>query len=218
MARFLKPASLVVLLISPVLIHMALFHSRSSILPLAFLVLQFAGLGLALMGQVRGRAKRLVAAFMAILVGGVAWRFDAEGIVASSGVTHAVVHSALIVFFGGSLLKGREPLVTIFMRRIRGTLQPELVRYGRQVTILWCICSAAQLATSAALLLTAPLATWSFFINVLSLPLVFLVFAGEIVYHTVRFRHLPRSRLTDLVKVVAAWRATPGSTEKTVAG
>jgi uncharacterized membrane protein len=97
-------------------------------------------------------------------------------------------------FFGRTLLPGREPLVTAIARFMHGTLAPEVERYTRRVTAAWCVFFAAVAATSIALAVFAPLAVWSFCSNVLSYPLVGLMFASEYAIRRRRFpdyRHVP---------------------------
>src|SRR5512143_4142772 len=88
------------------------------------------------------------------------------------GVPHAAIYLFLLVLFGRSLAPGREALVTRFARQIHGGLPPELESYTRRVTWAWCGFFAAMLALSALLYLSAPLAAWSLFVNVLNFPLL----------------------------------------------
>jgi uncharacterized membrane protein len=75
--------------------------------------------------------------------------------------------------------------------------------HTRRVTLAWCCFFAAQLIGSLVLYLFAPLAVWSFFINVLNLPLIVLMFVLEGTYRYFRFRDLPLDRLSDLRRIVA---------------
>src|SRR5690348_14537729 len=105
---------------------------------------------------------------------------------AVNGVTHAGINLLLLWVFGRTLLRGREPLVTQFARRVHGTIPADIEAYTRRVTAAWCMFFAAQVLLSALLLATASLDAWSLFINVLSFPLVALMFVGEYLYRTVR--------------------------------
>jgi uncharacterized membrane protein len=53
----------------------------------------------------------------------------------------------------------------------------------------------AQVAMSALLAAFAPIAVWSFFVNLLSLPLVVLTFVAEYGYRCVRHRTYPHASL-----------------------
>jgi uncharacterized membrane protein len=107
---------------------------------------------------------------------------------AMNALTHGAINICMLWLFGRSLAAGREPLVTRFARRIHGKLPPEIEAYTRHVTVAWGVFFVTQILASAALWVLAPIQTWSFFINVLSLPLVALMFAVEYVYRVCRFR------------------------------
>jgi uncharacterized membrane protein len=214
--RSLNALGLVVLIGAPALIHIALFHSQSHALPLALLLLQLGGFWVVVGARVRGRGKWLLGAALGGLAGLLAWAFGAQAAVVSAGLAHAAIHIALLTLFARTLIQGREPLITGIVRRIRGPLPPEIDRYSRQVTVLWCAYFTAQLLASLLLLCAAPLAAWSFFINVLSFPLTVTVFVGEFIFHTIRFRHLPQRHFVELVKAITAWRMT--APEKTQTG
>ena len=128
-------------------------------------------------------------------------RWDGLGFPLAYGLPHATAYLLLLWYFGRSLGGGREPLITRLARRIRGTLSPELERYTRWLTVAWCVFFAAQIACSAALLAFAPLETWSFFVNVLNVPLVAAMFLGDYAY---RFARLRDQRITSITRI---WRA-----------
>lgn len=104
-----------------------------------------------------------------------------------NGLPHAVINILLLGLFGRTLASGREALITGFARRVHGTLAPDIERYTRQVTLAWCVFFAAQVLVSAILFATASLETWSVFVNLLSGPLIVLMFVGEYLYRIVRF-------------------------------
>lgn len=104
-----------------------------------------------------------------------------------NGLPHAAFNVLLLWVFGGTLARGREPLVTAFARRIHGTLPPGIEAYTRRVTLAWCLFFGAQLLLSATLLGVATLNTWSIFVNVLSFPLVVAMFVAEYLYRRARF-------------------------------
>ena len=203
MARIGKALVLAGLLASPGIVHLALWLGWPPAVAAVAVGVQLAALAAALLARAQVRHRGAVALSAAALLMVLAWHFGAHGLAVSSGVPHAIMHTVLLALFGASLWPGREPLVTRVIAHIRGPLPDELIRYGRHVTIAWCCYFAAQLAVSATLLLTAPLTVWSFFINVLNLPLLFAMFAAEYAYRRVRFRHLPKSRLKDMIKVLA---------------
>jgi uncharacterized membrane protein len=102
---------------------------------------------------------------------------------------HIAIYLLLLWFFGRTLRAGREPLVTRFARHVHGALPPEIDRYTRQLTWAWCFFFAGMALTSLALFAFAPLAAWSWFANVLNLPLLVLMFVLEYGFRLVRFPH-----------------------------
>jgi uncharacterized membrane protein len=108
-----------------------------------------------------------------------------------------------------SLRRGREPAVTGFARRLRRTMPDKVVRYTRQVTIAWCVFFAAQLGASAALLLMAPPAVWSAFVNLLNLPLLAAMVLAEFGCRLILFRHEPHTSLVDTIAALRHVRFTP---------
>ena len=117
------------------------------------------------------------------------------GLAAAYGLSHTAIYLSLLWFFGRTLVRGREPLITGFARRVHGTLPPEMEAYTRRVTQAWCAFFIAQAATSAALFTWASLDTWSLFVNVLNLPLLALMFAAEYLYRVTRHRNFPHASI-----------------------
>lgn len=103
-------------------------------------------------------------------------------------VEHIAMFLALAGWFGASLRPGREALVTRFARLVEGPLTPAGLAYTRVVTLAWAVFSAAVAAASALLYFLAPLALWSVFANLLTLPLVGVMFVAEFL---VRIRVCP---------------------------
>jgi uncharacterized membrane protein len=124
------------------------------------------------------------------------------GLIAASGLPHALIYAALLVIFAATLRRGRDPLVTALSRRMYAVVPEEMAVYTRRVTWAWCAFFVAQLATSLALFLFAPVVVWSFFVNVLNLPLLALMFIAE---HTCRpflLRNAPRHSLDDVRRII----------------
>lgn len=131
------------------------------------------------------------------------------GLLAVNGLSHATLNLFLLWLFGRTLLHGREPLISQISRHINGELRVEVVDYTRRVTIAWCTYFAAQVAVSLLLYLLAPLAAWSFFINVLNLPLLILMFAAEKLYRTLRFPNHPKTSILKAIEVYSRDFAAP---------
>ena len=112
----------------------------------------------------------------------------------------------LFMTFGRTLIAGRQPLCTRFAEAVHAPLTPQHEIYARQVTIAWTLFFLAMALASTLLFFLAPLATWSFFANFLTLPLVALMF---IVEYWVRRWVLPDMRHSRILDAVRAFRNTP---------
>jgi uncharacterized membrane protein len=131
------------------------------------------------------------------------------GLLAVNGLSHATLNLFLLWLFGRTLLRGREPLISQISRHINGELKPEVVEYTRHVTIAWCVYFTLQVIISLALYLLAPLAAWSFFINILNLPLLILMFVVEKTYRTMRFPNHPKTSILKAIEVYSKDFAAP---------
>jgi uncharacterized membrane protein len=116
---------------------------------------------------------------------------------------HFGVNGALALIFGRTLTGGRKPLITRLAAYVHEVMTPELNRYTRQVTLAWTIFFATCSLLSAVLFFFGPIEAWSVFANILSLPLIVLMFLGE---HQVRKRVLPKRDLVGLKATVHAFR------------
>lgn len=193
-------------LASPAVLHLApVLHWPGYVTALC-LGLQMAILLALVVTQLSPWWKWLLAGAIAALAAGLAWQFGERGVLVSAGIPHTAAHGTLLTLFALSLRPGGEPVITAIMRRVRGPLTGELAAYGRAVTLAWALFFAGQLAVSAALLIFAPLDAWSFFINVVNLPSILAMFAGEYLYRRLRFRHLRHTRVQDMVRGFMAWR------------
>jgi hypothetical protein len=128
------------------------------------------------------------------------------GFVTASALTHWGIYISLLVTFGLTLRPGHEALITAMARRMhgdgQGRIAPRLAAYTRRVTLAWCGFFAVQLGISVSLFCFAPLVVWSFFVNILDIPLVAAMFAAE---YWVRLRCLddpPRHSLPVIMKMI----------------
>ncbi|HKY91731.1 MAG TPA: hypothetical protein VJM11_11860 [Nevskiaceae bacterium] len=113
-----------------------------------------------------------------------------------------VLPAMLLILFGGSLRRGREPLITRMARATRTELPADLERYSRQVTVLWVVVLAAQVALAAGLALFASAETWSWYTNVASYVVIGAVFAIEYGWRRWRFRHLAHPGVVEYVRLL----------------
>lgn len=112
-------------------------------------------------------------------------------------------NGALLLIFGASLARGREPLCSRVAGMVRGwPLQPEVARYTRQVTIAWTIFFATMIALSLALYRFATVEAWSVFANLLATPLVGAMFVVEYAVRRRVLRDVPHAPLTAALR---AW-------------
>jgi uncharacterized membrane protein len=151
----------------------------------------------ALAGWVVARARNKATWLAALSVAGVivyvAENQERLGLAAVSGIPHAAAYLFLLWWFGRTLVPGADSMVTRLARRVHGVLPPDMERFTRSVTIAWCVFFLAQLIVSAALFAFAPLEAWSAFVNLLNLPLLGLMFAGQWIYRNVRHPDFPRA-------------------------
>lgn len=201
-----KYALIVALLASPVLVHMASALKWPVPVAASCVALQMGIVLAAVLSPWDTRWKWPLVVFLAAFAIALAWTFGTRGFVVSAGLPHAAAYSSLCAMFGLSLRADREPIITSIMRRIHRPLAPEWEIHGRHVTVVWACFFGGQLAMSALLFLFAPLQVWSFFVNVLNLPLVLAMFTVEYTYRRLRYRHLTHSRVRDMLRAVAAWR------------
>lgn len=135
------------------------------------------------------------------------------GFVTVSALTHWAIYGALFFTFARTLRHGREPLITMMARRMHGDshghLSGELERYTRRVTLAWACFFATQLSVSIMLFCFAPLVVWSFFVNILDLPLVVAMFAAEYACRLRCLQNPPRHSIAAIVKMIAEIRKPP---------
>lgn len=118
-------------------------------------------------------------------------------------VQHVGINAMLCLVFGRTLAPGARPMVSLLAEMVHGPLTPRLVRYTRAVTWAWVGYFALTAGTSMLLFTLAPNAVWSAFVNLLSLPLLGAMFAGE---YLVRCLLIPRSERSGFFSAMSAYR------------
>jgi uncharacterized membrane protein len=113
-----------------------------------------------------------------------------------------IIYLALGVWFGKSLLPGREPLISWFARMERVHLEQDLARYTRLLTLIWTVFFVSMSALSASLAVFAEHETWSLFTNGASYVLIALLFVGEYAYRRVRYSHYRHSSLPRMITML----------------
>jgi uncharacterized membrane protein len=122
----------------------------------------------------------------------------------SSGALHALPHVAVCLFvaslFGRTLLPGRETLVTRLALHVHGSLPDFIHAYTLQVTWAWFLFMSALALVSLGMSCFAVLSAWSLLANVLTLPLVLLMFIAEYAYRRWRFPGFEHASLTAAMR------------------
>jgi uncharacterized membrane protein len=187
----------------PLLYHAALATGRWTPSAAGLAFVQLLVISLLLMARSTYRRKWYVGASAACFLAIICWRSAQVSVVAASAIPHTLAYVALLAVFGSTLLPGREPLITALTRSMRGVISDRIVAYTRRVTVVWCSFFAAQLVVSLVLFVSTPLSVWSFFVNVLNLPLLVLMFGVEYGYRILRVQGAPRHNLSDVPVIVA---------------
>ncbi|HAJ12640.1 MAG: hypothetical protein WCZ20_03795 [Hydrogenophaga sp.] len=154
---------------------------------------------------------------MLLMAGGLAWRWGwlRGNLPWLYYLQHLGTHLAMAAWFGRSLMAGREPVVTGLARMIFGDGLSERKRgYTRQVTLGWTVFFVVNALVSTLLFAWAPIEVWSVHANVLTGPLIGLVFLVEML---VRRCVLPPAERPGVREIIEAWRSRqdPGRTTTT---
>jgi len=134
-------------------------------------------------------------------------------------VQHAGTNGLLCIAFARTLGGGHVPMCTRIAEMTHRRVSEALARYTRQVTVAWTLFFGLTTVASAALFAFGSIAAWSTFANLLMIPLVALMFAGE---YGVRCRMLSREDRGSILDAVRAYRkssdiAAPAPASFTVA-
>jgi uncharacterized membrane protein len=182
------------------LVHSSVSSAQTGLFHAILLWLPLAALAVWILTRSGNRLLWLATLSVAGVVVVLAEHQEQLGLAAVSGISHAAAYLFLLWYFGRTLARGREPIIARFARNVHGALPPEMEPFTRNLTIAWCVFFAAQLIASALLFAFAPLNAWSLFINLLNLPLLALMFLGQLIYRMVRYPNLPRASLWHVVE------------------
>ena len=120
---------------------------------------------------------------------------------------HVGINLLLCLAFGRTLVAGSVPLISRLATIVHGSLSPRLVAYTRAVTWAWVGYFGLMALLSVLLFAWTPAPVWSAFVNLLSLPLLGAMFAGEFV---VRMCVIPREERSGFLQSVLAYRQFSG--------
>lgn len=121
-------------------------------------------------------------------------------------IQHVATNLLLCIGFGRTLLGTRQPMCTRIAAVMHREVSPALARYTRHVTLAWTLFFALTVTVSVLLFAFGSLTAWSTFANLLTLPLVALMFAAE---YAVRLWVLPEDRSSILDAIRAYRQSTP---------
>ena len=209
--NWMRRVAVVVAVAAPVGTHTALGLGQGYGVALALAAIQAVACGV-LVGQGGRRWRWAGAAVTAGLLGAIAAGAAIAprmGLLAVAGLSHAMIYTALLAWFGASLLPGRVALVTWLASRLNPRFHPGMVPYTRAVTWAWCAVFAAQVMVSAALLLLAP-GWWAAFVTTLHVPLVIAAGLIEFAVRRWRWRHDGYTGLRDTVVGTRRLFSRPG--------
>jgi uncharacterized membrane protein len=154
----------------------------------------------------RTRHPLLTGTGIVVMLGGLAWYWPTlrDNVALLFFIQHLGTNLALGTLFGRSLLGGGEALITQLAKAVHnGELSERKRRYTRHATLAWTLFFLITALISAALWLFAPQAIWSVFANLLSAPLLAVMFIGE---HIWRVNALPPEERPSIAQVARAYR------------
>lgn len=117
-----------------------------------------------------------------------------------------VMPLALLMYFGLTLLPGREPLITSIARSVRGTLIPAMEKYTRTLTQMWCWVFLAMTLAAIVLPLLQQPKLWSWITNVINYGVIGSLFIGEFILRKKLFPQLGHPSFIDYIRIVSRAR------------
>jgi len=179
----------------PAALHIALLAGAQSWMPAITTIALAAALAICAFNR---RALAPIACVLAVVAAGLFWFAPAALLFAPS----VLINIALAAIFAASLRAGREPVISVFAKLEQGALPPELVRYTRRLTQIWCALFIGMAAVALGLAMFASLAAWSLFSNVVCYALVAFLIAAEYAWRRLRFPHYRHAPFVTFLKNV----------------
>ena len=205
--RVVRFATLILAICWPLLTHWTLTAGAPQLAATTLIALQCALLIWLTHRQLSPRHRIPARVALAALSAYLIFARHGTDLVFTAAAMHTLAYLFLLAVFSTSLLPRREPLVTYFARQMHGpSLSPDLRRYTRMVTHAWCVFFVLQLLCSALLMNCAPLNWWSFFVNVLNIPLVLTMFIAERLTRPLWVANAPREEMATMIKLVGVMR------------
>jgi uncharacterized membrane protein len=173
------------------LVHYAIVQAQSPTLGALLSLLPILGVALVAMRRSRRRAWVIAAIAAGAVALWLGWGLLEQHFTNVFFLEHAGMNLLLGVAFGRTLVGGNEPLCTRFARIIHGTLEPDVVRYTRRVTLAWTIFFLTLFTMSCVLYVGKFVAAWSFLANIAGPILIATMFVVE---YAIRLRALPNHK------------------------
>jgi uncharacterized membrane protein len=116
-----------------------------------------------------------------------------------------LINSGLMIVFGLTLRRGSMPLIErlMHMEYFGSELPAALVRYARNLTLVWVGYFAGIVLIALLLAVSAPLELWSLFANVLSYLFAILLFLAQYVWRALRYRQYGLFMPWDTLRCIA---------------
>lgn len=107
----------------------------------------------------------------------------------------------LTFFFGATLRRGRESIVTSIGERARGPLDDDMRAYTRKVTLVWTLVFLCLSLEALLLALIDQTIIWSWLVNIFNPLLIIVIFVGEFAYRKQRFPQHDHPRFIDYFSI-----------------
>jgi uncharacterized membrane protein len=151
---------------------------------------------------VRSRTALLIGGLLSVLLGATVWSHQQV----LAALPSIALNLMLASVFGATLRQGDTPLIVRIAEFERGTLAPQFASYLRALTHAWTIFFVTMAGLSLVLILYAPFEWWSLFANVLTWPLIGLMFAAEWMVRRFGFTELPAHTPLHIVATILAYQ------------
>ena len=196
-ARTLGIAALV--MIYAVLVHYVNATGRAPTLGAALAIMPVLAIGLTMLLNSKSRIAGLILLVAAVIASWLGWPLIRDYSSFIFWLQDMSLTLILFITFGRTLMRGRKPLCVNFAEMVHGSLSAAHERYARQVTVAWVVFFGLMALVSTVLFFFAPLATWSFFVNFLSFPLIVLMFIAEYRFRLRRLSGIAHGHILDSV-------------------
>lgn len=183
--------------------HRLMTGAGNEVLALLVVLGPLAGFGLAGVWAGGQRVLALAGVVLLVMLAGLAQRGNGLPTQWLYLAQHAGIHLGLALWFGSTLRRGRQPLISALAERVHGDLIPAMASYTRRVTLSWVVYFAAMTVTSIGLFAAADFEVWSVLANLLTPVSAVAMFVGE---YLLRYRLHPEFERVAFLEAVRAYR------------